>query len=139
LFNQIFFSCKNATNSTQFRPRARGTSVCHLENNLINQDSVRVRLEQVDRQSNRAGRFIIASACAWNKLRFSAASSRGVSFVMRLFLRHEVRLSHSVRVRVKQVGDFATANTFAKMLVENLFFDIVFIGFLNITKDSRSN
>ncbi len=58
---------------------------------------------------------------------------------MRLFLRHEVRLSHSVRVRVKQVGDFATANTFAKMLVENLFFDIVFIGFLNITKDSRSN
>jgi len=31
------------------------------------------------------------------------------------------------------------SNTFAKMLVENLFFDIVFIGFLNITKDSRNN
>jgi hypothetical protein len=34
---------------------------------------------------------------------------------------------------------FFSFNTFAKMLVENLFFDIVFIGFLNITKDSRDN
>jgi hypothetical protein len=40
---------------------------------------------------------------------------------------------------LEMIKGYVKSNTFAKMLVENLFFDIVFIGFLNITKDSRSN
>ncbi len=118
MFNQIFFSCKNATNST-FRPRAPGTSKLAVRSQFSQMYSVRVRVKQVGDFATAIYSRIFRPRARGTSCVFQRHRQEVIFFVKRLFYLQGVmgacawnksitkRFLHyqevSVRVRVGEV------------------------------------